>query len=246
MTLRTNLAETRRTVIDLIRQPTFHEGALECAPVAVGIGSWGLVAGVAMSNSGMDVSMTILMSVLVSAGTSQVAALPLIAADAPLWVILLTVMCVNLRFVVYSYQCRPYFAHLSRTRRLVYSYFMGDTTFGGFVRRFPDPKPSPGQESYFLGTACVTYAVWQLAVLAGILAGTAIPPQWGLGFAGTMALMALMCGQLNSASTCVAALLAGCAAVAAYGLPLRMNILVAVSVAVAVGVLARHARRASD
>ena len=61
-----------------------------------------------------------------------------------------------------------------------------------------------------------------------------------------MALLALTCGQLRSRSTWIAALVAACAAVAAYGLPLRLNIVVAISAAVAIGVLAQHARPATS
>jgi predicted branched-subunit amino acid permease len=57
-----------------------------------------------------------------------------------------------------------------------------------------------------------------------------------------MALLALTCSQLRSRSTWVAALVAGCAAIAAYGLPLRLNIVVAIAAAVTVGILAQHAR----
>ncbi|MET0540628.1 MAG: branched-chain amino acid ABC transporter permease, partial [Variovorax sp.] len=76
----------------------------------------------------------------------------------------------------------------------------------------------------------------------GIVAGHAIPQSWGLAFAGTMALLALTCSQLRSASTFVAALVAACAAVAAYSLPLRLNIVVAISAAVAIGVIAHRIR----
>jgi predicted branched-subunit amino acid permease len=196
-----------------------------------------------MVKSGMGIPLAILMSVLVSAGTSQVAALPLIASDAPMWVIWATVACVNLRFVVFSYQYRPYFGHLPRWRRVALSYFMGDTIFAIFLRRFPEPRRQAGQLDYFWGASAINWGSWQLAVIAGIVAGHAIPPEWGIGFAGTMALLALTCSQLRSPSTWVAAIVASCAAVAAYGLPLRLNIVVAISVAVAVGVLALHARR---
>jgi predicted branched-subunit amino acid permease len=172
-----------------------------------------------------------------------VAALPLIAGDAPMWVVWATVACVNLRFVVFSYQYRPYFGHLPRWRRVLLSYFMGDTIFAIFLRRFPEPRRQAGQADYFWGASAINWGCWQLAVIAGIVAGHAIPPEWGIGFAGTMALLALTCSQLRSPSTWVAAIVASCAAVAAYGLPLRLNIVVAISVAVAVGVLALHARR---
>src|SRR6478752_2543728 len=138
--------------MEVARRPMFREGLRECVPMAIGISAWGLVAGVAMAKSSMGVPLAILMSLLVSAGSSQVAALPLIASDAPMWVVWATVMCVNLRFLVFSYQYRPYFAHLPRRRRVTLSYFMGDTIFAVFLRRFPDPKAEPGQEDFFWGT----------------------------------------------------------------------------------------------
>jgi predicted branched-subunit amino acid permease len=73
----------------------------------------------------------------------------------------------RLRFLVFSYQYRPYFAHLSRRRRVVLSYFMGDTIFAMFLRRYPEPKREPGQLDYFWGAALANYGAWQLAVIAG-------------------------------------------------------------------------------
>ncbi|MEJ8835292.1 AzlC family ABC transporter permease [Ramlibacter sp. AN1133] len=242
MDLTYRIARMRRKALAATRRPMFRAGARECVPMSIGIAAWGLVAGVAMAKSGMGIPLAILMSVLVSAGSSQVAALPLIAGDAPMWVVWATVACVNLRFLVFSFQYRPYFAHLPRRRRVVLSYFMGDTIFALFLRRYPEPKRAPGQVDYFWGAAVVTYGAWQLAVIAGIVAGNAIPPEWGIGFAGTMALLALTCSQLRTRSTWVAALVAACAAVAAYALPLRLNIVVAISAAVAIGVLAQHTR----
>jgi predicted branched-subunit amino acid permease len=56
-----------------------------------------------------------------------------------------------------------------------------------------------------------------------------------------MALLALTCTQLRSTSTWVAAVVAACAAVAAYALPMKLNIVVAIAAAVAFGVLAERA-----
>jgi predicted branched-subunit amino acid permease len=240
--LSSRIARVRRKALATARRPLFREGVRDCLPMAIGISAWGLVAGVAMGKSGMGVPLALLMSVLVSAGSSQVAALPLIASDAPIWVVCATVACVNLRFLVFSYQYRPYFAHLPRGRRVFLSYFMGDTIFAMFLRRFPEPRRAPGQVDYFWGAGLLNYGCWQAAVITGIVAGNAIPPEWGIGFAGTMALLALTCSQLRSRSTWVAAAVAACAAVAAYGLPLRLNIVVAIAAAVSVGILAQHVR----
>ncbi|MDB5873764.1 MAG: branched-chain amino acid transporter permease [Ramlibacter sp.] len=205
--------------------------------MAIGIGAWGVVAGVAMAKSEMGVPLAIFMSLVTYAGSAQIAALPLIVANAPIWVIWATTLCVCLRFMAFSYHYRPYFAHLPRGRRVALSFLMGDTNFALFARRFAKPVPGFKYEEYFLGTAGVTFVVWQLSITAGILLGHGIPSSWGLGFAGTMALLALTCTLLRSPSSWVAAVMAACAAVAAYALPLKLNVVVAIAAAVAVGVL---------
>jgi predicted branched-subunit amino acid permease len=159
-----------------------------------------------------------------------------------MWVVCATTLCVSLRFVAFSFHYRPYFAQLPRRRRIALSYLMGDSNFALFIRRFPEPVPGCRHEDYFLGSALATFSVWQIAIITGIVAGHGIPASWGLGFAGTMALLALTCTQLRSPSTWVAAVVAACAAVAAYALPLKLNILVGIAAAVAFGVLAEHAR----
>jgi predicted branched-subunit amino acid permease len=221
-----------------------REGARDAVPMAIGIAAWGLVAGVAMAKSGMGVPLAIFMSILVYAGSAQIAALPLISAAAPIWVVCATTLCVGLRFMAFSFHFRPYFAHLPRQRRIALSYLMGDTNFALFFRRFPQQVDGRQHEDYFLGSALVTYGLWQVSIITGIVAGHGIPASWGLGFAGTMALLALTCTQLRNYSTWVAAVVAACAAIAAYALPLKLNILVAIAAAVAFGILADHAQAA--
>jgi predicted branched-subunit amino acid permease len=226
----------------MVRRPTFREGVRDAAPMAIGIGAWGIVAGVAMAKSGMGIALAVFMSFIVYAGSAQIAALPLIAAGAPMWVIWATTLCVSLRFMAFSFHYRPYFAHLPRRQRVALSFLMGDTTFALFIRRFPEPVAGERHEDYFLGGAAVTFGVWQLAITTGIVAGHGIPASWGLGFAGTMALLALTCTQLRTPSTWAAAAIAACAAVAAYALPLKLNIVIAICAAVAVGILIDHTR----
>lgn len=208
--------------------------------MAIGIAAWGLVAGVAMAKSGMGAPLAILMAVLVYAGSAQIASLPLIASGAPMWVVWATTLCVSLRFMAFSFHYRPYFAHLPRGQRLALSFLMGDSSFALFIRRFPEPAPGPKYEDYFLGGALLTFGVWEVSIIIGIVLGNGIPAAWNLGFAGTMALLALTCTQLRNKVTSVAAVVAGCAAVAAYALPLKLNIIVAIAAAVAIGVLAER------
>ncbi len=105
------------------------------------------------------------------------------------------------------------------------------------MRRFPDPGPAPGQLPYFLGGVSVNWGGWQLMSATGVLLADSVPTHWGLGFAGTLALLALTYSLLSDRTTWAAAGVAGSAAVAAYALPLKLNIVVAIAAAVAAGLL---------
>jgi predicted branched-subunit amino acid permease len=205
--------------------------------LSMGLAAWGLVTGMTMGKSGLGVPLSVAMSLLVFAGSSQLAALPLIVHGAPIWVVWATAACVNLRFVIFSAQWRPYFSGLSRPRRLTMLYFMADLNYVMFMHRFPEPKPAPEQVPYLWGGVAVNWTAWQVPSLLGILLADSIPERWGIGFAGTLALIGLTCSLLVDRATIVAAAVAGCAAVAAYALPLKLNILVAIASAVAVGIL---------
>jgi len=222
------------------RHPEFRRGAREMVGVALGISAWGVVAGVAMANSSLGTAWAIVMSLVVCSGTGQIASLPLLASGAPLWVVWATVLCVNLRFVIFSLQWRPYWVHLPLRWRLTIAYFSADLNYFTFVRRFPAPKPAPEQWPYFWGGMAVNWGSWQLSSLLGILLAHQLPTQWGLSFAGTTALLALTYTMVTDRATWLAAAVAACAAVAAYALPLRLNLLVAIPAAVAVGVLIDH------
>lgn len=206
----------------------------------MGIAAWGLVAGVAMGKSGLPVALMVFMSLTVFAGSAQLAVLPLMASGAPTWVIWATATCVNLRFVIFSAQWRPYFKHFPLATRLRLAYFTADLNYVMFMRRFPEPRPTPEQQPYFWGGAATNWVAWQLPSITGIFLADAVPVHWGIGFAGTLALLGLSLSLLADRATGVAGGVAGCAAVAAYALPLKLNILVAIAAAVAIGLLMDH------
>jgi predicted branched-subunit amino acid permease len=219
------------------RHPEFRRGAIEMAAVTPGIAAWGLVSGVAMVKSGLPVPLAVLMTLVVFAGTAQLAALPLITSGAPMWVVWATALCVNLRFVIFSAQWRPYLIVYPRAFRARLSYFTADLSYVMFMRRFPKPEPAPEQVPYVWGGVTVNWLSWQGMSLLGIFLADRIPTEWGLGFAGTLALLGLTCSLLNDRAAWVAGGVAAAAAVLTYSLPLKLNIVVAIAAAVAVGLL---------
>ena len=221
----------------LARHRQFWVGMREMAGVTLGIAAWGLVTGVAMVKSGLSVPLSLLMTFTVFAGSAQLAAIPLMSAGAPMWVIWATAACVNLRFVIFSAQWRPYFKRRPRGQRVLLGYFGGDLTYVLFMRRFPEAKAGEGQIEYFCGATVANWLAWQVPSVAGILLADAVPTHWGLGFAGVLALLGLTYSLLSDRATLLAAAVAGGAAVAAYALPLRLNIVVAIAAAVCLGLM---------
>ncbi len=246
------------------------------ASVAPGIAAWGLMTGVAMMKSGLSLVESLAMAMLVFAGSSQLAAMPLIIAGAPVWVILATAFCVNLRFAVFSLHLRPYMMHMPLWRRLLGGYLTADLTYVLFTKRHPHPvmdsvntinsvaphADSTGsnaenlsktaaaqreaQQAYLLGNSLVNWLSWMLPSAAGVLLANAIPQSWGLGFAGILALVGIACSLASSKLRIVSAAIAGAAGVVAFALPLRLNILVAIAVAVVLCMSLERLRPATE
>ncbi len=225
-----------------LRHPAFRAGAREMVGPSLGIAAWGLVTGVAMVKTGLPVWLALLMNVTVFAGSAQLATVPLIVAGAPVWVVWATAFCVNLRFVIFSAQWRPFFIGYPRPLRLLLGYFAGDINYVLFMRRYAegadaaDSAPVRQERfSYYWGSVLTNFSAWQVPSVIGILLAESIPTQWGLGFAGTLALLGLAYSLLADRATLIAAVVAGGAAVAAFALPFKLNIVVAIAAAVCVG-----------
>lgn len=220
------------------RHAEFRQGALDALAASPGLAAWGLMMGVAMVKSGMSTLEALLMGVVVYAGSSQLAAIPLLSVSAPMWVILATGFCVNLRFVVFSAHLRPYVMHLPLWQRLFSGYLTTDISYVLFSQRFPKPGSDAAQRSaqqaYLTGNCLVIWVNWVGCSVVGVVLANFVPVTWGLGFAGILALLGILCSLLSSRLRLLSAVLAGSAAVAAFALPFQLNILVAIAVAVVV------------
>ena len=230
------------------QHPAFRIGLRDMAGVAPGIAAWGLMTGVAMAKSGMGFSECLLMALIVFAGSAQLAAMPLFAAEAPMWVILATSFCVNLRFLVFSAHLRQYMMMLPRAERLLSGFMTADLSYVQFIRRYPNgPMGSRDrlveQQAYLAANGGLNWATWVISNLTGVLFASWIPQHWGLGFAGMLGLMgvglSLLSGQQNLGHVIrlLAALSAGAVAVMAVSLPLNLNIVLAIFSAVALCLL---------
>lgn len=217
-----------------VRRDAFADGVRRAGASLIATGIWGIVTGVAMVNSGLAPLQAAAMSLLVFAGSAQLAALPLIAAGAPIWVVLLTALVVNLRFVIFSAALYPHLKHLPLARRALLGYVTADFGFAVSMARWANvPQRERGAAEhicFLVGVVASTWLVWQLTSLAGVALGAQIPAAWGLDFAPVVALIALALPMIAGRPAVIGAAVAGIVAVLAAPLPLRLGLVVAVIV----------------
>jgi predicted branched-subunit amino acid permease len=216
------------------------DGVRTCAPAVPGLLAWGAVTGMVLVQSGLSIWQATAMTLIVYAGSAQLATLPLIIAGAPIWVIVLTALLVNFRFVIFSAVVGPHFAHLHWTRRLWYGFFNADLVMAFFPQRFPVHtmgKPG-GKLGYFKGLAYCTWWAWEIGSLIGIVLASQIPTNWGIGFAGTLVLLGMTIPLIVNLATLAGVLVASAISVTTTGIPYKLGLVLAIFGGIAAAVVA--------
>lgn len=221
-------------VADIQRQ-SFSAGFKASAPTLVGIAAWGLVVGVAMIKSHLSIMQALGMTLLVFAGSAQLAALPLMVAGAPIWVIFVTGLMVNLRFVIFSVILAPHFTQLKHWQRGLWGYLTGDVSMVFFINRYPTEHPEIGKFEYMKGLFLPNWCAWQIGSIAGIFLGSQIPEQWGLGFAGTLAVLCVLLPMVLNRAVLAGVVVTSGLALLTYHWPYRLGMLLSVVVGMLAG-----------
>lgn len=221
----------------------FRRGMQAILPTYPGIIAWGLVTGVAMVKSGLPLTYALFMTFTAYAGSAQLAALPLMAAGAPVWVIAVTALVTNLRFVIYAAAMRHLFTDYSLRRRAVLGYLGGDFSFVLLMERIARDGIFPHRDAWLFGATLPNWFAWQGASVTGMVAASFIPTSWGLQFAGTLALLALIVPQCRQFPAAAGALTAAVVALAGRPLPLNLGLLAGVVAGIAVATTAESAIR---
>jgi predicted branched-subunit amino acid permease len=177
------------------------------------------------------------MSFAVIAGASQFAALQLIDEQAPVLVVVLTGLAVNLRMAMYSASLAPYMGAAPLWQRALAAYGLTDQTYGVSITHF---TLHPGlsvraRMAYFSGAILSICPGWYAFTVVGVVAGQAIPPAFALDFAAPITFIALFAPMLRSLPHLVAAFVSVVAALALGFLPYNLWMIAAALIAMAAG-----------
>lgn len=213
-----------------------RQGVTDVVPLLLGIIPFGFIAGIATVNAGLGLPEAIGFSAIVFAGAAQLAALELIGRDAPLTIVVITAVVINLRMLMYSASIAPHFRDLSRRMKAAVAYLLTDQAYALSIARYQNAD-SIRSAAYYLGVAATLWIVWQLTTIAGVVLGTRVPESLGLEFAVPLVFLALLIPAMEDWPTTVAGIAGGVVAVGTAGLPLNLGLLVGATVGIGAGIL---------
>lgn len=207
----------------------FWKGFRDSAPFLLMAGPFGSLFGVLAAEAGLDVIEALSFSVAVFAGAAQLTALQLMQEQAPVLIILVSALAVNLRMAMYSASLTPYLGDAPMWQRAIAAYFVVDQSYALSIVQFEkEPEMTPAQRmAYFFGTSGIVAPVWMAATVLGALAGTRIPDSWGVGFVLPLAFLAMIGPMLRTPAHMVACFVAIVTALPATLMPHNLGLIVA-------------------
>lgn len=175
----------------------FKEGVAACMPTVLGYLGIGFAAGVVEKGVGLSVLEILLLSLFVYAGSGQFIIAGLLAINAPISSIILTVFLVNLRHFLMSLSIVTHFKEGSILQNIFVGSLLTDESYGVLTTTLQEGHKVTHQWMYGLNIAA--YATWCAANVAGGLLGNFIPDptKFGLDFALTAMFLGLCLFQLE-------------------------------------------------
>lgn len=217
-----------------------REGFAAFLPFSVGLLPWALVMGMAMRSTGFSPLEAMGMNVLVFAGTAQLGTLPLIAAEAPLWLIVVTALALNLRFLIFSAAIGPGFQGISLPARWLSGHLLTDGVFACCATKMLQVDDPRWRLGYYLAPSLWSWLIWQTFTLIGIYTVAIVPKSWSLEFMATIALIVLLVPMARIRPMLIAALVGGASATLLRNLPLRLGVIVAILLGILAGFAAEQ------
>ena len=209
--------------------------------VGVATGAYGVGFGAVSVASGLSVAQTCALSFFVFTGASQFALVGVIASGGAPISGALTAMLLGTRNTLYGLRLAPLLAWRGWRRAAAAQVLIDESTAMSVTR-----ETTPAARLGFLTTGISVFVLWNLATLAGAVAGNAIgdPRTYGLDAAVGAAFLALLWPRLTTRRNRLVAVAAAAVALATVPIvPAGVPVLAAAAVALLAGVLTKDDAR---
>jgi len=221
------------------KKKAFLAGAWDTLPLIVAAVPFGIIYGALAVAGGLSEAITMAMSLLVFAGSSQFIVVTLVAAMAAAPVIVLTVFIVNLRHMLYSASLMKTMQHYPQWVRVPLAFWLTDETFAVVNNRLALRANDKNFVWYYFGSALAMYSNWALCSWIGMRMGQQVPDlsSWGLEVAMVVAFVGIVVPSLHKPSHWVCAAVAAVSAVLTRDWPHQTGLLASGLFAIAAGML---------
>ncbi|WP_010323135.1 AzlC family ABC transporter permease [Marinobacterium stanieri] len=193
-------------------------------PLTIAVIPWGLLVGAYGVESGLSAVQTQLLSLSVFAGASQLVAIGMLESCAGVASILLTTLLITSRHFLSGLALRQDIQHLPAPWRVSLGFLLTDELF--IIRHRHEKRFC---RWFLIGAGASFYLGWNLATLAGILAGQYLPDlsSLGLDFAVVAIFIVLLVPILKHRAAWVCVTASAITAVVTHLLQLPGGLLVA-------------------
>jgi len=218
-----------------------RRGVIDALPLFVPAIPFGLVIGLAITNTGMSPFVGWSGSWLIFGGAAQLTLITLLGGGVAVAAAVGTALVVNARHLMYSAALAPTFQRQPRWFRWFGPYLLVDQLFALATIRLEDEPDS--FRAYYLAAGALFWILWSVVVAVGLLLGPVVPEEWNLEFAIPILFIGLLVLGIEHWPELVAALVGAGVTYLAARLPSRTGLLVGAFVGMIVGFVAERIRR---
>jgi 4-azaleucine resistance transporter AzlC len=190
----------------------WRSGFAQAVPIWLGYISVGFAYGVLAQKAGISTLNTILMSVIVYAGSAQLIAVGLFASGVSAISVILTTFVVNLRHCLMSAAVSPYLTGWNKLEMAAFAYELTDETFVLHSSRFVSDDPVKA-ETFAINVS--SQCSWVLGTWLGVVVGQSINDVrlFALDYALPAMFIALLVLQIKGRLQVLVAILSGLLAI---------------------------------
>ena len=204
---------------------------------------FGLVLGVAITDSAMPTGIAWSTNLAVFAGASQLATVSL-AATATWLTLVATAAVINLRHVMYSAALSPRFSDQPRWFRWIGPFLLIDQLFA--LTSVLPHMPGAQWRRFYLSAGIFYFTSWTAIVTLGLVVGSSIPNEWRLDVAPAIMFSGLVVLGLTNRPGIVAAVVGALVCLLALEVPNNGGILIGAISGIVAGYVADTAERRRD
>lgn len=210
----------------------FLQGFKAVLPIISGIIPFGAVMGSAFAEANLSFFQAMFMNTTVYAGAAQLATTNLMKLNAATFVVIITGLIINLRFLLYSAAMSPYLKDSTPLIKFLCAFSLTDQSYATMTGNQDKFTSNEEAVQFYLGTAVCMMLTWHLSVVAGFIFGNFAPASLSLDFAIPLSFVALLVPTLKTKHHQMVAVFSSVMSLLLVDLPLKTGLVVTALLAI--------------